>query len=105
MTDDRRSFLKKTGLMALGIFASMFTVGTKKDVELLSLVDEAHAIQDNMPEPCRSGSPGLTRCKKHWGQCEGQWHTCSGHQSGGRGSGCRQKVQCKDHNFRRGPTD
>lgn len=106
MKEDRRSFLKKMGFMALGVFASMFAVGSKKDVNLLSIVDEVHAqMPENMPDRCRSGTRGLTRCRNHWGRCEGEWHACSGHQSGGRGSGCPKKVQCKDHNFKKGPTD
>ncbi|ACI21528.1 hypothetical protein [Thermodesulfovibrio yellowstonii] len=104
MNDDRRSFLKKLGFIALGAVASMISIGSNRNVNLLSLADEVHAQDpDNMPDRCRSGSKGLTRCRNHWGACDGEWHACSGHQSGGRGSGCKKTVQCRDHNFNRGP--
>jgi hypothetical protein len=105
MDINRRSFFRNLGIGILAMFASVLSFRSKSDIQLLSIADDAHAISDNMPEGCRAKQKGLTRCKNHWGRCEGSHHACSGHQSGGRGSGCSKKVQCKDHNFRKGPSD
>lgn len=106
MNLDRRGFFRSLGIAALAMVASLMSIGSKRNVQLLSIGDEVLAADpDNMPDTCRSKSKGLTRCRNHTGRCEGDHHACSGHQSGGRGSGCSKKVQCKDHNFRKGPSD
>ncbi|MEI6609464.1 MAG: hypothetical protein WCO53_06915 [Deltaproteobacteria bacterium] len=93
---NRRSFMRNAGFAILATAAGLIPFGRKNDVELLSLTD-AHAM-DNDPQPCKSGSKGLTSCKEHLGECKGSYHACIGHGAGsGGGSGCKVEVHCKDH--------
>ena len=96
----RRFFLQSAGFSLLATLGTMLPLGFRKGktgVEPMSVASLVSAADpDNMPDRCRSGGKDLTRCRNHYGSCEGGWHACSGHQ--GR---CGTEVQCKDHNKKR----